>query len=155
MSTIQKFRAVIEDAGGGGAFITIPFNVEQVYGKKRVKVKATLAGEPYRGSLVRMGGDCHILVVRKDIREKTGKTFGDEIEVTLEEDLEPREVILPLDIQQALQREPEVDATFRQLSYTHQNELVQWVEEAKRAQTRQDRILKMILSVQLWKEGKK
>lgn len=147
MSTIQKFRAIIEDAGSGGAFITIPFDVEQVYGKKRVKVKATLAGVPYQGSLVRMGGDCHILGVRKDIREKTGKTIGDEIEVSLDEDSEPREVVLPLDIQQAFQKEPGAEAAFRMLSYTHQKERVQWVEEAKRAQTRQDRISKLVREV--------
>ena len=37
----QKFRAVIENAGGGGAFVSVPFDVEQVFGKKRVKIKAT------------------------------------------------------------------------------------------------------------------
>jgi len=37
----QKFRAVIENTGGGGAFVSVPFDVEQVFGKKRVKIKAT------------------------------------------------------------------------------------------------------------------
>ena len=95
MSDKQKFRAVIEDAGNSGAFVTIPFDVKQVFGKKRVKVKAMIAGEPYQGSLVRMGGDCHVLGVRKDIREKTGKTIGDEIEIVLEEATEPREITVP------------------------------------------------------------
>ena len=75
MSEKIKFRAVIEDAGKGGAYITAPFDVEQVFGKKRVKVKALIGGEEYRGSLVRMGGECHILGVSKAIREKIGKTI--------------------------------------------------------------------------------
>jgi len=95
MSQKQKFRAVIENAGNGGAFVTIPFDVEQVFGKKRVKVKATIEGEPYRGSLVRMGGACHVLGVRKEIREKIGRTFGDEIDIEVEEDTEPREITVP------------------------------------------------------------
>ncbi len=136
----KKFRAVIEDAGNGGAFVTIPFDVEQVFGKKRVKVKATIAGEPYRGSLVRMGSACHVLGVRKEIREKTGKTFGDEIEIVVEEDTDPREITVPHDMRQALDSNPKAEAFFKQLSYTHQKEYVRWIEEAKRSQTRQSRI---------------
>ena len=124
MSHKQKFRAVIEDVGRGGAFVTIPFDVEQVFGKKRVKVRATIGGEPYRGSLVRMGGPHHVLGVRKEIREKIGKTIGDEIEITVEEDTEPREVQVPQDLQQALESDPAAQAFFQQLSYTHQKEYV-------------------------------
>ncbi|CAN5397976.1 hypothetical protein BH20ACI2_BH20ACI2_06950 [soil metagenome] len=36
--------------------ITIPFNVEAVFGSKRVPVKATVNAAVYRGSIVRMGG---------------------------------------------------------------------------------------------------
>jgi len=42
------FRAIIEKAEGGGAFVTVPFDVEQVFGKKRVKVKAIIEGTPYQ-----------------------------------------------------------------------------------------------------------
>ena len=55
VSEKRAFRAVMKDAGDGGAFVTVPFDVEATFGKKRVKVKATIEGEPYRGSLVRMG----------------------------------------------------------------------------------------------------
>jgi hypothetical protein len=99
MSPKQKFRAVIEDAGGGGAYVSIPFDVEQIFGNKRPKVKATIQGVPYRGTLVRMGGACHLL--------------------------------------QAL-------AFFIRLSYTHQKEYVRWIEEARRAQTRQSRVAQTV-----------
>ena len=42
-----KFNAKIEDAGKGGAYVIIPFDVEAAFGKKRVKVKATIDGEFY------------------------------------------------------------------------------------------------------------
>jgi hypothetical protein len=35
----HEFSAVIHDAGGGGAYVEIPFDVEQVFGRKRVPVK--------------------------------------------------------------------------------------------------------------------
>jgi hypothetical protein len=95
MSPKYNFRAIIEDAGDGGAFVTIPFDVEKAFGKKRVKVLAHIEGEPYRGSLVRMGTPCHLLPVLKDIRQKTGKSIGDEIEIELAEDTQPRQVALP------------------------------------------------------------
>jgi len=139
-----RFRAVIEDAGSGGAFVTIPFDVEKTFGKKRVKIKATIEGEPYRGTLVRMGNPNHMLLVLKEIREKIGKSFGDEVNVELEEDLDPRQVDLPPDLQQALEANPKAQAYFNQLSYTHQREYVLWVTEAKRDQTRLDRVQRTI-----------
>ncbi len=154
MSQSITFRAVIEKAEGGGAYVTVPFDVEEVFGKKRVKVKAIIEGIPYQGSLVRMGGPCHILGVLKEIREKSGKSFGDEIEVTVEEDTEPREVTIPPDVAQALETNPEADAFFKQLSYSHQREYVQWIEEAKRDTTRQKRIEDMVEMLEQEKRGR-
>lgn len=67
-----------------GAYVEIPFDVKVVYGKGRVPVRATFDGEPYDGSLVRMGTSCHILGIRKDIRAKIAKQPGDRVIVTLE-----------------------------------------------------------------------
>ena len=152
MTHKHQFRAVIEDAGGGGAYITIPFDVVQVFGKKRLKVKATIDGEPYRGSLVRMGTPQHILIILKEIRLKIGKSFGDEVSIEIEEDLEPRQVDLPTDLHQALQANPKAQAVFDRLSYTHQKEYVRWVTEAKRQQTLQKRIQQ---TVEMLIEGKR
>ena len=55
---MKTFTALIDDAGGGGAYVLIPFDVEKTFDKKRVKVRADIEGETYRGSLVRMGTDC-------------------------------------------------------------------------------------------------
>jgi len=152
MSEQHTFQAVIEAEGSGGAYITIPFDVEQVFGKKRVKVKATIDGEPYRGSLVRMGGDCHRMGILKEIRIKLGKGFGELVSVTLEEDTEPRLVVPPADLLAALENHPEAKAFFEQLSYTHQKEYVQWIEETKRQETRQARIAR---SIEMLQQGKK
>jgi len=152
MTQKLHFRAVIKDAGGGGAYVVVPFDVEKVFGSKRPKIKASIDGEPYRGTLVRMGTPHHMLLVLKEIRTKIGKSFGDEISVDLEEDVMPREVNIPLDLMQVLEANPEVQNFFNRLSYTHQKEYVLWVVEAKRAQTRQERIRRMI---ELLKQGKR
>jgi hypothetical protein len=151
MSDKHTFTGVIENAGGGGAYVTVPFDVERVFGKKRVKVKALIEGEPYRGTLVRMGEPCHILPILKEIREKIGKNFGDEVVVMVEEDTEPRLVEVPADLKAGLEQQPEAQVFFDGLAYTRQKEYVRWIEEAKRASTRQERIHR---AVELLKEGK-
>ena len=90
MTKKHTFTATIQDAGEGGAFLEVPFDVETAFGSKRPKVVATIDGVPYRGSLVRMGGDKHILIVLKSIREQIGKSFSDEVTVIVEADTEPR-----------------------------------------------------------------
>ncbi len=144
MKREHRFNAVIEDAGGGGAYVTIPFDVEQVFGKKRVKVRAALAGEPYRGSLVRMGTACHVLGVRKDIRAKTGRGIGDLIDVGLSEDVDARVVEVPADLQAALDCDAAAAARFAALAFTHQQAYVSWITSAKRAVTRAGRLTRAL-----------
>lgn len=152
MSDRFEFSATIENAGGGGAFVRIPFDVEQAFGKKRVKIKAYIGTEEYRGTLVRMGEPCHILLILKSIREKLGKEFGEQIAISLEEDSEPREVIVPTDLREALAAAGPAQQLFDKLSYTHKKEYVVWINKAKRAETRTARIQK---AVALLNEGKR
>jgi hypothetical protein len=144
MSKKRTFKAVIQNAGGGGAFVEVPFDVEKEFGSKRPKVKALIEGVQYRGTLMRMGSEHHILGILKEIREKVGKTFGDEVRVTIEPDIEPRVIEIPNDLMKELKKDKEVKAVFDKLSYTHQKEYVRWVEEAKKEETRQNRIVRTI-----------
>ena len=152
MSKKYTFTAMIQNAGGGGAFVEVPFQVEQEFGSKRPRVKAMIEGVPYRGILTRMGTDCHILGIRKEIREQIGKTFGDEVKITVEPDTEPRVIEIPAELKKAFKTEKEAKAFFDKLSYTHQKEYVTWIDEAKREETRQNRIAK---TVEMLKEGKR
>lgn len=86
MTQIYKFDAEIKKVPDlNGAYIEIPFDVKQAFGKGRVPVHATFDGEPYDGQLVKMKTPCHIIGIRKDIRAKIGKQPGDTIHVTLRE----------------------------------------------------------------------
>ncbi|HEU0015080.1 MAG TPA: YdeI/OmpD-associated family protein [Longimicrobium sp.] len=148
----HSFRAVIRESDGGGAYVEIPFDVERAFGAKRVKVAATIDGEPYRGSLVRMGGDCHMLIVLKGIRAKIGKGPGDEVAVVVREDTEPRRVEVPADLADALAAHAEARAFFDRLSYTNQREYVAWITSARRDETRRTRISR---AVQMLAQGKR
>ena len=152
MTKKQTFTATIQNAGGGGAYVEIPFDVEEAFGSKRPKVKAMIEGVPYRGILTRMGGDHHLLIILKEIREQIGKTFGDEVTITVEPDIEPRVIEVPAELKQAFKTEKEAKAFFDKLSYTHQREYVMWINEAKREETRQSRVVK---TIEMLKQGKK
>ncbi len=81
-----EFDAVIQKVPDlDGAYVEIPFDVKATFGKGRVPVCATFDGEPYEGSLVRMGTPCHIIGIRKEIRARIGKQPGDSIRVTIRE----------------------------------------------------------------------
>ena len=150
----HTFTAPIQDPGGGGAFIEIPFDVEQVFGSKRPKVRAVIEGIPYRGTLVRMGTECHLLIILKDIREKIGKSFGDTIKVTIEPDNEPRVVEIPAELKKAFKGENEAKAFFDRLSYSHQREYVGYITEAKKQETRERRVAQTIAMLRKGTRGR-
>ena len=80
-----SFDAVIQKVPDiDGAYVEVPFDVREVFGKGRVKVHATLDGMPYDGSLVRMGTSGHIIGIRRDIRTAIGKQPGDTVHVTIQ-----------------------------------------------------------------------
>ena len=84
MQKEYNFNAVIiKNPDMDAAYVEIPFDVKEAFGKARVAVHATFEGEPYNGQLVKMGPPCHIIGIRKDIRSKIGKQPGDIICVTL------------------------------------------------------------------------
>jgi len=152
MNKKYTFTASIQNAGDGGAFVEIPFDVEAAFGSKRPKVKALIEGIPYRGTLVRMGTECHLLLILKEIRAKIGKTFGDEVEITVEADMEPRVVEVPPELKKAFKTEKEAKTFFEKLAYSHQREYVGHIMEAKKAETRERRVAR---TIEMLKKGRK
>jgi hypothetical protein len=147
----QEFKSIIKQHENlNAAYIEPPFDVKEVFGSKRVKVKATFDGVEYRGSVVNMGG-CFMLGLTQEIRNKIGKGFGDEVFVTLEKDVDERNVEVPEDFTSAMNCNETAVSTFKSLSYTAKKEYVTWITSAKREVTRSERIIKAIA---LLSEGK-
>lgn len=90
MAKQYEFHAkILKKPGMDAAYIEIPFDVKETFGKGRVLVHATFDGEPYDGQVVRMGTPGHIIGIRKEIRAKIGKQPGDMVYVTLRERQRP------------------------------------------------------------------
>jgi hypothetical protein len=142
------FTAVIRrntDVANSSAWIEFPRDLKETYGVGNlVPYKATFDGRvTYQGSLAKMGGPSAMILLRKDIRAELGKEPGESVEVIIELDDKPRELIITKDIKQALQS-ANLWEKFNALAYTHRKEYVQWIEGAKKPETRQRRIQKML-----------
>ena len=142
----KSFKVTLKKPEGfNSAYFVVPFDVQKVFGTRaQVKVKGTLDGYPYRGSIVPMGGGVHVMGLRKEIRDAIGKSAGDTVKVVMEIDSEPRMVEIPSDFKKALNKNKKIKVTFDKLSYSHRKEYVMWIESAKKIDTRIRRITKAI-----------
>jgi hypothetical protein len=146
MAKTKRFRAVLEQQEGSTATaISIPFDVYEAFGKRgRVPVRGTINGTPYRSSVFRMGDEPYFMVVNRKMRELAGVSGGQTVSVVMERDDEPRTVEVPDDLQAAIDAYPGGAEAWTRLSFTHQREHVEAIEEAKRPETRARRVAKAI-----------
>ncbi len=139
-----EFKVKLEGINGG-AMISLPRRESVKFGVRgRVPVRGTLNGYPFRSSIFPTGDGGHYMAVNRAIREGAGVKAGDRVQIIMETDTEPRTVELPPDLEKALAKSKAARTRFDQLSYTHRKEYVQWLEAAKRPETRQRRLLQTI-----------
>ena len=124
---------------GAMCFIPVPFDPKPVFGKVRAPVKVTLNGFTYRSTIASMGdGPC--IPLRRSNREAAGLVGNERLRVTLELDAEKREVKPPADLVKALKAAPPAWERWRELSFSHQREYAEAIEEAKKPETRARRV---------------
>jgi hypothetical protein len=145
---VPRFRAELKLEGKTGTYVVVPLDVPAVFGRARPPVRGTINGSPLRSTIAKYGDD-YFLVINRKVREAAGVAAAETVDVELELDTEPRIVRVPKDLAGALDKETR--AGFDRMSYTHRREYVEWIEEAKREETRRRRIAK---AVELIGEGK-
>jgi hypothetical protein len=128
---------------GSMCFIPLTFDPKPVFGKVRAPVKVTVNGYTYRSTIAAMGGPACV-PLRKSNREAARLQGGETLEVRLELDTDAREVTPPPDLVRALKASPEAWERWQGLSYTHQREHVEAVEDAKKPDTRARRIAQAV-----------
>ncbi len=148
----QSFRAVLQLEGKTATGIQVPPEVVAALGKKKKPpVLVTIGGHTYR-STVAAYNDVYMIPVSAENRGLAGVSAGDEVEVTLELDTQPREVSVPPDFAAALEQDAEAKGFFESLSYSNKRRYVLSIEDAKTDETRRRRIEK---SVAMLREGRK
>ena len=142
MKTAAKaFEAELIARGPKGAwtYLMVPFDVAETFGVKGTcKVQGLINGHKFRTSLMPNGDGTHHLVVSKEMMAGGKAAQGDTAKISLAQDTEPRTVEVPAD----LKLSPDLNAYFDSLAFTHRREYVDWINQAKRPETRANRIAK-------------
>jgi hypothetical protein len=134
--------------GGGGTLVPIPKEVATKLGLKGMpKIKAVIAGTPYRGSLMPMGDGTYCLGVLKSIQEAAGVGAGESISIDIELDTAPRTVEMPPDLANKIAHDKKAIAAWDALSFTNKKEMARSLEEAKRPETRERRLAQAVESL--------
>ena len=136
-SASKTFRATIV-RGEGTCYIPLTFDPKPVFGKTRAPVKVTLNGFTFRSTIAAMGGP-PCIPLRKSNQEAAKLDGIETLDVRLDLDTEPRVVKPPADLVKALKAASAWDR-WQALSFSHQREHVEAIENAKKPDTRVRRI---------------
>lgn len=140
----MRFQTTVLLGGKTATGFEVPDEVVIALGAgKRPKVQVTIGGYRYRSTVAPMGGK-FLLPLSAEHRQAAGVAAGDILEVDLELDEAPREVVVPEDLAAELSTNPAAGQFFDTLAYTHRKEWVRWIEDAKKPETRQARLAKTI-----------
>jgi bacteriocin resistance YdeI/OmpD-like protein/uncharacterized protein DUF1905 len=140
MSDGLSFRTTVELGGKTATGLHVPDDiVSALGGGRRPAVRVTIADYTYRTTVASMGGR-YLVPLSAEHRAAAGVAAGDEVDVTIEADAEARDVAVPDDLSAALADDDAARRFFDSLAYTHRKEWVRWIEDAKRAETRERRL---------------
>ncbi len=138
------FHTVIKQSGKSATGLQIPEEIIEKLGVgKKPPVKVTINNYTYRSTIAVMGG-VFMLGISADVRSKAGVAGGDEVDVILELDTQPREVILPPLFKKALDKNAVAKKFFEGLSYSNKQRYVLPIGQAKTDETMQRRIVKAV-----------
>jgi len=143
----MRFRTTIIGAGKNAAGIEIPTEVVDSFGAgKRPPVVVTVNGYSYRNTVAVMGG-VYMVGISAEHRAASGISAGDEVDIDLQLDTQPRLVTVPDDLAAALDADPDAKRTYEAGSYSHRKEVVRTLEDAKTEETRARRLTKAIAAL--------
>jgi hypothetical protein len=139
-----EITAELQARGPGSAFVLTDEQVAAVgEGAKRFPAATTINGHRLRTTVVKMRGE-FLFGLSKAARQEASIEIGDTMTFTLELDQAPREVEVPAALAAALDSDPEAKRAFEGLAYTHRKEFARWIDEAKREETRERRVVQAI-----------
>ncbi|NUR69537.1 MAG: DUF1905 domain-containing protein [Hamadaea sp.] len=139
----MKFRTLVEPPERMHGLEVPPEVVDSLGGGKRPPVVITVNGHTWKSRVAIMRGR-YLLGLSNANRQAAGVDVGEEVEVTLELDTEPRVIVEPEDFARALDADPAARAAYDALAFTHKREHVLAIEGAKKPETRARRIEKAL-----------
>ena len=140
----MRFTTIIELGGKTATGFGVPDEIVERLGHgKRPPVTVTLGGHTYRSTVAVMDGR-FLLPLSAENREAAGVAAGDEVEVDIELDVEPRVVEAPDDLAVAIAADARAQSAWDSLSNSRRNRIVLSVDGAKTDETRARRVAKSV-----------
>jgi hypothetical protein len=140
---VERFRGKLGGDEGERPLVELPFDAKAMFGKARAPVRGRVDGAEFRTTVAVYGGRSYV-GFNAELRRRAGIEMGDDVEVELALDTEPREVELPPQLEARLVGDAAARAAFERLSYTHRREYAEWIAGAKREETRERRVDKAL-----------
>ena len=146
----MRFRTTVELGGKTATGLEVPAEVVDALGAgRKPPVTVTIGGHTYRSTVAVMGGR-YLLPLSAENRTAAGVAAGEDVDVEVALDTEPREVAVPEDLAAALESDAAAREAFERLSYSHRRRHVMAIEDAKTPATRQRRVAK---ALEMLREG--
>lgn len=123
--------------------IELPFDVREHFGKARPPVRVTINGYTYRSTPCVYGGK-YFIPVRMSNQKAAGIEPDDIVSVTIAADIDTREVEPPPELLAAFKKNAAAKARWEKLSYTTKKEHALAITEAKKLETRERRLQKIL-----------
>jgi antitoxin component of MazEF toxin-antitoxin module len=135
----MKFRATVIPSGNATA-VEVPEKVVDAFDAgKRPPVVISINGHVWRSRIAAMRGML-LIGISAAHRKASGIAEGDEVEVEVSLDAEPRELTEPPELTTALDKDPAARAAFDRLAYSHRRRHALSVEGAKTPATKDKRV---------------
>jgi len=136
---MPSFSAVLVPGGkrpyDSWLFVIVPDHVMGALGSKRARVKGTIRGVSFTGTVSR-GEGVYRMPVPRDLQVEAKIGRGDRVRVSMEIDSETRPTNIPPELQEVLAADPDLARRFDRLPPSHRRAWAAHVAEAKRAETR-------------------
>ncbi len=154
------FKGKLVPTGPEGAwtYMQVPPAISTAIGiRGRIPVAGTLNGFAFRNSLMPNGDGSHSMMFGKEYQEGARAKPPASVDVVLEVDTKPRQVEIPEDLAAALapRAHAKVRAAFSALAHSHQKAFVDWINSAKRPETRATRVARTLELVAVGKNRAK
>ena len=145
---MRRFRATLEPVPHGGCFVVVPPEIAEAAGLEyKDRVRGTVNGAPFRSSLMKYNGVFH-MGVHKATLAAADVDNGDKVIVQIERDPDPLPTDrVPDDLSRALRKNKKAAAAFAALAPSHKREYVGFIIEAKKPETRTQRIEKTVAAL--------
>lgn len=158
MNAKRKFTGTLRPDGTSlnWTVITVPFDPTKVWPKRqRLRVRGTINGFAFRTSLFRARDSSYLLLVNRRMQKEASVRQGHVAQVSLEPDLEERELTTPPELEKLLRQDRTLRKWYERLSASMRKAMNDQIEAPQSAEARVGRAELWVERMMLAMEGER